>query len=240
MTSHSRPVRTLCALYLAVLLAAPFAMAQKSKQRAVAHPNLQKITVSGTVTDAVTGQPLKGATVTSSTGSTTTDDSGHYTLNCLTNTEVSASRVGYVTVKKTASGPTLDFALPQSQSVTVKLTSGQTVVLDYVSTKFGYTNVFEYVSGDNLPLCKSDGEALTVTKSQLVKITGPAHPVTSSACCTRGPIMAIDVQTKDAPKTTAHIVDSCFGIVYDIVGIERSSAVAKYLHLQDVSEITFP
>jgi len=240
MTFQSRPARTLCALYLAVLLAAPFAMAQKAKQRAVAHPNQQKFTISGVVTDAVTGQPLKGVTVSSNAGSSTTDDAGHYSVNAFANSEVSASRVGYVTVKKPASGPNIDFALPQTQSVTVKLTSGQTVVFDYDSAKFGYTNVFEYVSGDNLQLCKGDGEALTVTKSQLVKITGPAHPVTAASCCTRGPIMAIDVQTKDTPKTTEHIVDSCFGIVYDIVGIERSSAVAKYLHLQDVSEITFP
>lgn len=240
MTFDFRSARSLCALSLAALLAAPIAAAQKTKPRAVAHPSTQKITVSGRVTDAITGQVLKGVSLSTPGAAATTDDTGRYAITATPNAELAASRVGYVTVKKTASGTTVDFALPQTPSVTVKLTSGDTVVLDYVTTKFGYADIFQYVSDDGLRLCKDSGEIFTVTKDQMVKITGPAHPVTVNSCCTRGPIMAIDLQTKDGQTTTSTIVDTCFGIVYDVAGVERSSATAKYLHLSDVSQITFP
>ena len=89
-------------------------------------------------------------------------------------------------------------------------------------------------------LCKSGGEAWLAHKSEFSKFFGPAHPVAEDTCCNRGPIMAIDIQTKDGQRTTTYITDSCFGIVYDILGVERSSLTPKYLHLADVSEVTFP
>jgi hypothetical protein len=240
MTSHPRPLRAVCALFLAVLVAAPLFAAGKPKQRAVTPPKAEKTTVTGTVTDAVTGAPLKGALVTSNNMSAVTDEGGHYSLTCTLTTEISASRVGYVTVRKPVNATQIDFALPQTPSVTVKLVSGETVVLDYASTKFGYADVFQYVSGDGINLCKAGGEQWSVLKNEFAKITGPAHPATEQACCTRGPMMAIDVTTKDGQKTTAFINDTCFGVVFDVLGIERASTTAKYLHLTDVSEIVFP
>src|SRR5258706_34018 len=100
MTSHPRPLRAVCVLFLAVLVAAPLFAAGKAKQRAVAPPKAEKTTVTGTVTDAVTGAPLKGALVTSNNMSAVSDEDGHYSLTCTLTTEISASRVGYVTVKK--------------------------------------------------------------------------------------------------------------------------------------------
>src|SRR5438045_2187844 len=107
MTFHSRPARILCALSFA-LLATPLFAAGKAKQRAVLPPHAEKVTVIGTVTDAVSGQPLKGAAVTSAGMSATTDADGHYSLTCNLTSDATASRVGYVSVKKPITGSQLD------------------------------------------------------------------------------------------------------------------------------------
>ena len=240
MTSQTRPALTFCALMLAVLVAAPLFAAGKAKQRAVAPPKAETATIIGTVTDAVTGLPLKGAIVTSNGMSAVTDADGHYSLTCTFTSDVTASRLGYVSVKKPVNSTQIDFALPQGPAVTVKLTNGQTVVFDYDSTKLGYSDVFQYVSDERINLCKAGGTPWLAHKNEFAKFFGPAHPVTEDSCCNRGPVMAIDVQTKDGQRSTVYIVDSCFGIVYDILGIERSSLTPKYLHLSDVSEVTFP
>ena len=60
-------------------------------------------TVSGTVTDASNNQPINGATVSTTTASTTTDAQGHYALTLPVGTyDVTFSAFGYVT--KTVTG----------------------------------------------------------------------------------------------------------------------------------------
>jgi hypothetical protein len=228
-----------CALMLAALAAAPL-LAAGSRQRAVLHPNPEKVTISGTVSDATTGQGLKGAFVTSGNMSAVTDDAGHYSLTCILTSDATASRVGYVSVKKPINATIVDFALPQTPSVTVKLTSGETVVFDYASTKFGYVIIFQgYAAGDGLNACKIGDPDWQPTKAEMSKITGPARAVNSS-CCDRGPVMAVEVEMKSGEKTTAYLNDNCFGYQVDVFGFERSSGTAKYFHLTDVAEIDFP
>lgn len=240
MTSLFRPVRILGAAILAVLTTAPLCAAG-GRQRAVIHPVAEKVTISGTVTDANTGLPLKGASINAGESTVSSDDSGHYLLTCIRNADVTASRVGYVTVLHPAAGSPLDFALPQTQTITVRTTSGQTFALDYASTKFGYVIVFSgYAAGDSPNLCKPDGSHWEPPKDEMKRIVGPAHTATSAPCCDRGPVQAIDVEMKNGEKTTAYLNDNCFGYQVDILGIERSSAAAKYIHLTDVADITFP
>jgi hypothetical protein len=240
MTSLSRPARLLCAVItLALVAVAPLGAAVQRK-RPVLHPNAEKLTITGTVTDANTGLPLSGAMVSSGTIGVVSDDAGHYTLTCLKDTTVSAARVGYVTVQHQATGSPLDFALPQTATVTVRTKSGQTFFLDYGTTKFGYVVIFQgYAAGDVPNLCRPGEENWVPAKSDLKKITGPAHPVTSS-CCTRGPVMAIDVELKNGEKSTAFLNDNCFGYEVDVLGVERATAKAQYIHLTDVTEIVFP
>jgi hypothetical protein len=234
-------VRIFCALTLALPLAIPVFAAGRSKQHAVAPPKTDKGTIVGTVTDATSGAPLQGALVATSNGmSTTTDDAGRYQLACNLTGDITASRVGYVAVKKPITSTLIDFALPRAQSVTVKTTDGQTIILDFASTKFGYADTFQYVSGDGMNLCTPGGAAIAPKVSDYAKIVGPAHPVTDSTCCTRGPVQAIDITLKNGQQTTAYIADSCFGIPYDILGVERSTGTAKYIHFTDVSEVDFP
>ncbi|MEK6371704.1 MAG: carboxypeptidase regulatory-like domain-containing protein [Acidobacteriota bacterium] len=237
MNSLFRPARILCAVALALIAAAPLGAAVR--KRPVLHPNAEKLTINGTVTDANTGLPLSGANVSSGIAGVITDAAGHYTLTCLKDTTVTASRVGYVTVQRQATGSPLDFALPQTATITVRTKSGQTFLLDHGSTKFGYVVVFSgYAAGDVPNVCRPGEPNWELAKADLKKITGPAHPLTSS-CCTRGPVMAIDVELKNGEKTTAFLNDSCFGYEVDVLGVERSTAKAQYIHLTDVTEITF-
>lgn len=239
MTSLSRPARILCAvLTLALVAAAPLGAAVR--KRPVLHPNSEKVTLTGTVTDANTGLPLSGASVSAGTIGVVTDDAGHYTLTCLKNITVTASRVGYVSVQHQETGSPLDFALPQTATVTVRTKSGQTFLLDNASTKFGYVLIFQgYASGDVPNLCKDGDQNWVPARADLKKFTGPAHAITSS-CCTRGPVMAIDVELKNGEKATAVLNDNCFGYEIDVIGVERSTAKPQYIHLTDVTEILFP
>ena len=238
MTFRSRTVRTISVLCFAALSAAPLLAAGKPKQRAVV-PS-KKVTVSGTVTDASTGAPLKGATVTTAGNSTVSDDQGHYTIASAFNEAITATRVGYLPVNKSITGATVDFALPLGPAATVKLTNGQTVILDYPSTKFGYPDLLQYVSGEAINLCTSSGEKSTPFKSDFVKITGPAHDASGTACCDTHAVQALNVQLKSGDLGTVYLTDSCIGFKFDIIGVERSSATAKFIHFTDVSEVTFP
>jgi len=238
MTSLSRPARILCAVTLVLIAAAPLGAAVR--KRPVLHPNPQTVTITGTVTDANTGLGLKGANVSSGYHAVISDDDGHYTLTCTKGNEITASRVGYVAVQHLAVEGTIDFALPQTPTVTVRTTSGQTFALDSGTTKFGYVIIFQgYAQGGIPNLCRTGEANWEPARADLKKITGPAHPVTSS-CCTRGPVMAIEVELKNGEKTTAILNDNCFGYEVDVFGVERSTAKSQYIHLTDVTEITFP
>src|SRR5262249_21394639 len=239
MTSQPLRLRALCAIFLTFVAAAPLLAA--AKKRAVARPAGEKITVTGLVVDANTGAPLKGALVTSGAFSAISDDNGNYTLSASSGADISASRVGYVTLKKSVSGNEVNFTLAQTPSVTLKLTNGGTVVLDYDTTEFGYSEVFTYIHGPGLSLCKSAADPTwDPLKGEFKKIVGPAHPVTNAGCCDRGPVNAIDITLKTGETLTAYLKDNCFGYENDVLGVERSSAQLKYFHLKDVAEIDFP
>jgi hypothetical protein len=238
MTILSQPARLLCAVTLALVTAAPLSAAVR--KRSVQHPTPEPVAITGTVTDASTGLPLKGASVFSASTGVITDDAGHYSLAATKGNEITASRVGYVSVQHPAGDGPLNFALPQTPTVTVRTTSGQTYLLDYGTTKFGYVVIFQgYVAGDAPNLCRTGEPEWQPSKADMKKITGPARPLTSS-CCTRGPVMAIDVEMKSGEKATGYLNDNCFGAEVDVFGVERSSAKPQYIHLTNVTEILFP
>ena len=60
------------------------------------------------------------------------------------------------------------------------------------------------------------------------------------SCCDRGDVEVVDVELKSGEKSTGYFNDNCFGYQVDIIGIERSSATAKYFHFADIAEVTFP
>jgi hypothetical protein len=244
MTVHPQPARVLCAFLLALTAVTPLSAAVK--KHAVAHPKVEKITITGTVTDAVTGAPLKGVTVgAGDVTAVVTDDTGKYTLTVFKGGTITATRVGYVTVQKQAAGSPLDFALPQTATITIKTTKGETFLVDAPTLKFGYPQIFQgYASGESPNLCRVNGEGKgetwLPTKAEMKRVVGPARALTSAACCDRGPVMAIDVELKSGEKVTGYLNDNCFGYNIEVIGFERSSAAAKYIPLTEVTEIVFP
>jgi Domain of unknown function (DUF1929)/Carboxypeptidase regulatory-like domain/IPT/TIG domain len=92
--------------------------------------NMSPGTISGTVTDGSTSNPIAGATVSYSGGSTTTNGSGNYTLANVPAGEqvITVSKIGYATISKpqtvVGSGTaTLNFALSPPGSITGTITA---------------------------------------------------------------------------------------------------------------------
>src|SRR5262245_19711600 len=186
MTFQSRTAQLFGAIALTVVAATPLFAANPQRNRAVLHPKGEKINISGTVTDASTGAPLKGASVSAGGDVVQTDDAGHYTLTCGANASVTATRPGYVAQEKAANGPVINFALQPTQSVTVKLTNGQTIILDYPTTKFGLGYGFQYNTSDGVSLCRTGEAKWEPVKGDFKKIIGPAHTESAASCCDRG------------------------------------------------------
>jgi hypothetical protein len=123
----------------------------------------------------------------------------------------------------------------------VQLTNGQTVHLDSDSVQFAYVLPFETPQSSNsASLCKGDGTAWTPDRADFAQITGPATPVTNSACCKLGPLLAIDVKMKSGDSAKVTFADSCFGYDIDFVGRDHESAQYVYFNFKDVALITFP
>lgn len=242
MTFQTRSLRSFCALILTLIAAIP--AAAQTRKRAVTRPPVVTIAVSGTVTDATTGLPLKGVGIATEIGGSATDAAGHYTVNAYKGNGITASRAGYVTTVRAATGNVVDIALPQSPTVTVRITGGQSFALDASTVKFGYAQVFQgYAAGDTPNLCHVTGATAApweLAKSDFSRIVGPAHAVSSAPCCDKGPVMAIDVELKNGERGTGYLTDNCFGYEVDVLGIERASAQPKYIHLTDITEIVFP
>ena len=237
MTAHPRLPRVFCALLLAFAAALPLLADRTHAVR------LGKINISGTVTDATTGAPLKGVIVASGDAASQTDDAGHYSLTVIKSSVVTASRPGYVPVLKDARTASLDFALPQTPNITVKTTTGQTFIFDAPSVKFGYSAAFQYTSAESPTLCRivaGAPEQWLPAKADMKRITGPARPLTSAPCCDRGPVMAVDVELKSGETTTGYLTDNCFGYKVEVSGLDRATGTAKFIPLTDVAEIIFP
>lgn len=133
-------------------------------------------------------------------------------------------------------------ALQSQTPVSVRLTSGQTVHLDFDSVQFAYVLPFETPQGaNNASFCTSDGSSWTPDRGEFSQIIGPATSVSNAACCKLGPMLGVNVKMKGTglaiPVTFA---DSCFGYDIDFVGRDHESAQYLYLNFKDIALITFP
>ncbi|MFP9113158.1 SusC/RagA family TonB-linked outer membrane protein [Flavobacterium sp. RHBU_3] len=92
----------------------------------------QDVQISGQVTEAATGLPIPGASVTvkNSTVSTATDIDGNYTIKVAKGATLIFSYIGFETVEKTATGGTISVSLAEN----VK-TLDEVVVIGYGSQK---------------------------------------------------------------------------------------------------------
>ena len=136
----------------------------------------------------------------------------------------------------------LDLTLPQANpALTVKLVNGESHVLDLGTSQFGYYIVLSgYARFDNANLCLPDGSTIAPSKNDIAKIVGPATSVNFSPCCTRGPVLTLNVELKSGQKSQMYLVDSCYDNELDFIGRERSTAQWMYLNLNNIAEIDFP
>jgi len=207
------------------------------------------VTISGVVKDA-TGAPVAGAIVHSGTfhsNSNGTSADGKYVLTLpggrLTVITVDDFAFESVTVPFTPTkDATLDVTLTAPRpSVTVKLTNGETHVLDLGTSQFAYLIPLSgYARFDNANFCKPDGSSFAPSKTEITRVVGPATSVNFSACCTRGPIMTASVELKSGEKTQVYFNDSCFGNEVDFLGRERSTGQFVFYNFANVAEIDFP
>ena len=242
-------------LLVCLLAAIPAASATK---RAV--KPLTLVPYAGVLTDATTSQPVAGVELRSGTQVATSNASGNFTLQVPVGrpTGVTAHRTGYqdlsfeVTVPFGGGGIPVSFPLPPTPSapialqplptVSVRLTSGQTVHLDSDSVQFAYVLPFETPQGSNSAnFCMIDGKAWSPDRGDLSQIIGPAAPLSNAACCKLGPMLGVDVKIKGTGLAIkVAFADSCFGYDIDFVGRDHESAQYIYLNFKDIALITFP
>jgi hypothetical protein len=235
----------ICAATL-MIAAAPL-LSAANKEHAV--KPIANATISGVVLDASTNTPIVGAIVHSGTfysnrNGTAPDGKYSITLPSGRPTTLTVEDFSYDPITVTvvpANNAVLDLRLTTLRpSVTVKLTNGETHVLDLGTSQFAYYIVFSgYGRTDSGNFCKPDGSQFAPAKTDIAKIIGPATLVDSPACCTRGQVMAVTVEMKTGERTQALFNDSCFGTEVDFIGRERSTGQYLYLKFTNIAEIDF-
>ncbi len=236
-------------ILLASALTSLTASAQSSRaevpRKHAALPVVGKATLTGIVRDAANGLPVRSVALNASDGQHfLTGEDGRYLFSIASRPmTIRVERVGFLPASKTlvAGAPlSLDFALEYAPAVTVKTVAGESFVLDFASSKFAYAQVFSgYVNADTATLCKSDGSAFKPNKKEFDRIVGPGIPATSP-CCDRGPSLKANAEMKNGDKIPVYFVDSCYGYEVTFLGLERTSATAKYFKFTDIAEIDFP
>jgi len=232
---------------LAATLLAALPLSADVRERAVVP--LGAVTITGVVRDA-NGVPVAGAIVHSGTfysyrNGTAPDGKYSLTLPGDRPTLITVEDFAYepVTVPFTPSKDArLELTVTQPRpAVTVKLTSGETHVLDLGTSLFAYLIPFSgYSRTDNANFCKPDGSVFGPGKTEFTRIIGPATSVNFSGCCMRGPVMTLNVEMKSGEKSQVYFNDSCFGNEVDFIGRERSTGQYQYFNFANIAEIDFP
>lgn len=234
---------------LAVLLlvvAMPLLASGQTKRRAVAPHAPAFATLTGTVTDSVSGQPVVQVAVTANGQlAGMTDTRGQFTAKLTPGHDVpiTFARSGYQTLNVTvniSADATRSFQLVANPVTTVRTIAGATSQIDTETIEFGYLAPFSgYVKDTKLNLCTSGGTPFTPDRSEIQKITGPAQ-LSDASCCSGGVIPAINVQLKSGGTSTGGFVDACVGYKVDLIGRDHLTAQPVYLHFSDLAEIDFP
>ena len=244
MTRPFPTTRRIAAVLLA--LALPIFAAGQTKRRAVAPHATVFATLSGTVTDSTTGQPVVQAAVAADgRNAAQTDTKGQFTAKLTPGRDVpiSIQRSGYETLNTTVNisgDATRSFKLVSKAVTTVRTVAGATIQVDTETIEFGYLAPFSgYVKDTKLNLCTGGGGSFTPDRADMKKITGGAQ-VNDAACCSRGAIPAINVTLKSGGTTTGGFVDACVGYTVDLIGRDHVTAQPVYVHFPDIAQIDFP
>jgi hypothetical protein len=241
--------RTLAAaLLVSAVLAVP---ASAAKHRSVAHrtpPGEFTVTITGQVLDAVTNQPVIGVELGTGSRFDASDEQGRFELKNARgfgSITVEAKRSGYLPFSTTVtpgSPTTLTIRLTPTPTVTVRLTSGEVKQLDNESLKFGYPLAFTgYIESETEDFCKvSDHVKVSIHKSQMARVAGPAQTVEAGACCT-GNAQKMTLTLKNGEVMDVLFTDTCQDrYKVDVSGREHVNGQFVHLLITDVAEIVFP
>ena len=241
--------RTLAAaLLVSSVLAVP---AFAAKHRAVSHrsPGVAfTVTISGVVLDAVTNQPVVGVELSTGTRFDATDAQGRFDLKNVAGQGsilVEAKRSGYLpfSTRITPGAPTtITIRMTSTPTVTVRLTNGEVKNLDNESFKFGYPVAFTgYIESETEDFCKtSDSTKVSIHKSQMARVVGPAQIVPAGACCTDN-AAKMTLTLKNGEVLDVLFTDTCQErYKVDVSGREHVNGQFVHLLITDVAEIVFP
>jgi len=222
---------------------------------------------SASVVDVTNNRPVIDAEVTSGTRTARTDARGAFSIVLPAGRPESLTirRSGYddlviiVTLAVPASGlppivspavpppvpsppaPATPVGMTPRKPVTVKMSNGQTVILDDDSIRFAYIIPFSSpVTSETATFCRKDGTAFNPDRTEFVRIVGPATATASEACCKLGGVLAVNVEMKNGDKSQVFFSDSCFGYDVVLVGRERDSAQFLYLKFSEIASAEFP
>ena len=217
------------------------------KRRAVEHPTLSATDISGIVLDSVTGTPVVTARVEAGGEHVNTNEEGRFVLHNVNLTgpvSVTVDRTGYAS-------KTITVTLGNTQNLTIQLvpeptaslrkSDGTVIQLDYDSVEFGFLNGFSgYIQAPSEDFCKPDGSFVTVNRSEMKRLIGPAVRVTHAPCCKTSEIFKIKVELRNGTTTDVYFDDSCSGYPVDVIGRNHATGLFEYIPFTDTAELVFP
>jgi hypothetical protein len=236
------------ALFVTVFVAAP----SYAKRRAVAHrskPVSITKTVSGTVLDAVTGQPVISLTVTIGTRLDITDNQGKFEIrNAVGEGQlvVNLDRSGYqprvIRLNPGDNGVLGAIMLTPTPTATLRKTDGTVIQLDVESMKFGYGVPFSGYREDTFDeFCVlSDSTKKTIDRLQMAKLTGPAQITPAGSCCT-GNAEKVNLALKNGEVLDVVFMDTCQEqYKIDVGARNHTTGQFVYTPVREIAEIVFP
>lgn len=235
-------------ILISILLALP-AAAGKRRSVKSAGPTLPQITatITGTVVDAGTGAPVISAEVRGGSKSSITAADGKFRLKDVSGPGgilVTVERSGYTTKSVTVtSGGDQQVTIQMSATPTVRVrkTDNTTYDLDFESLQLGYVVTFGgYSAAAFDEFCRPDGSQVTINRTEMKKITGPATKVTQASCCDAQELLKVNIQLRNGTTSDFVFHDSCFGYRIDLIGREHVNANFQYIPFSDVAEVVFP
>ena len=239
-------------LATALLVTLALAVPASAKRRSVAHRVLPSeftvALINGVVLDAVTSQPVVGVEMNAADLKfDATDTQGRFDLR-------NVSSRGEIVVKATRSGyqpfaislkpgdpTTLTIRLTPTPTTTIRLTNGDVKNFDTESVKFGYPVFTGYVESESEDFCKvTDSTKLTINKSQMARLVGPAQTVAAGACCT-GNAQKMTLTLKNGEVMDVIFIDTCQErYKVDVSGRNHVRGDFEHILITDTAEIVFP
>jgi hypothetical protein len=249
--------RSTLSLILVLACVAGIPAQAAGKRRAVQHPGPAgptgpqiSVVVSGIVLDSVTGAPVNGARVRlGSRSSLTTTDGRFFSLSTTGPSPVSveATRTGYKpkTEQLSTSGThELTIRMDPLPTVRIRKTDNTTFDVDADSIEFGYPVLFSgYNKAEYEEFCKAGGAQVTIDRSQIRRIVGPAVARTDSPCCAGKDVLRVNLELTTGEKADFWFKDSCDAAVtthIDVIARVHTTGLLEYIPFTDIAEVVFP